>query len=152
PEGLRVTHERHPRGREVHPHHGRGRAGRVRGSGLVARARGRRAGSVTAGAREHDRSAALGCRPHTGWAALVVVAGGVARPEVVFRGRAELRDPSGRVRSAVYHAARALGPGAAAALVEAAERIAAEQAAAALERTLREAADRGAVVRSCAVV
>src|SRR5439155_15310966 len=35
---------------------------------------------------------------------------------------------------------------------EAAERIAAEQAVAALERTLREATDEGAVVRSCAVV
>jgi hypothetical protein len=81
-----------------------------------------------------------------------VVAGGVARPEVVVRDRAELGDPSGRVRSAAYHAARALEPAAAAALVEAAERIAAEQAAAAFERTLREARDEGAVVRSCAVV
>jgi hypothetical protein len=98
------------------------------------------------------RAAALGCRAHTGWAALVVVAGGVARPEVVIRGRAELHDPSGRVRSNAYHAARALEPAAAAALVEAAHRIAAEQAASALERTVREARDEGAVVRSCAVV
>jgi hypothetical protein len=82
----------------------------------------------------------------------VVVAGGVARPEVVIRGRAELHDPSGRVRKNAYHAARALKPAAAAALVEAADRIAAEQAAAALERTVREAMDEGAVVRSCAVV
>jgi hypothetical protein len=81
-----------------------------------------------------------------------VVAGGVARPEVVFRGRAELGDPAGRVRRNVYHAARALELAAAADLVEAAERIAAEQAAAALERTVRDAADEGAVVRSCAVV
>jgi hypothetical protein len=83
---------------------------------------------------------------------LVVVAGGVAQPEVVFRGRAELGDPSGRVKRSVYHAARALEPAAAATLVEAAERIAAEEAAAALERTLREARDEGAVVRSCGVV
>jgi hypothetical protein len=81
-----------------------------------------------------------------------VVAGGIARPEVVFRSRAELGDPAGRVRRNVYHAARALELAAAAALVEAAERIAAEQAAVALERTVREAADEGAVVRSCAVV
>jgi hypothetical protein len=104
------------------------------------------------GSRDSGRAAALGCRAHTGWAALVVVAGGVARPEVVFRGRAELGDPSGRVRRNVYHAARALEPAAAAALVEAAERIAAEQAAAALEQTLGAATDEGAVVRSCAVV
>jgi hypothetical protein len=76
----------------------------------------------------------------------------MARPEVVFRSRAELGDPAGRVRRNVYHAARALELAAAAALVEAAERIAAEQAAAALERTVRDAAHEGAVVRSCAVV
>ena len=98
------------------------------------------------------RAAALGCRAHTGWGALVVVAGGVARPEVLFRGRAELGDPDGRIRKNVYQAARGLEPAAAAPLVEAAERIAGEQAAAALDRTAREAADEGAVVRSCAVV
>jgi hypothetical protein len=97
------------------------------------------------------RAAALGCRAHTGWAALVVVTGG-AQPEVVLRARAELADPDGRVRRNAYHAARTLEPAAAAALVEAAGRIAAEQAAAALERTVREAADKGVLVRSCAVV
>ena len=81
-----------------------------------------------------------------------MVAGGAARPEIVFRGRAELGDPAGRVRRNVYHAARAPEPDAAAALVEAAERIATERAAAALERTVRDAADEGVVVRSCAVV
>jgi hypothetical protein len=107
---------------------------------------------VTAGSRDSERAAALGCRAHTGWAALVVVAGGVARAEIVFRGRAELGDPRGRVRRNVVHAARGLEPAAAAALVKAAERIAAERAAAALERTLRAATDEGAVVRACAVV
>jgi hypothetical protein len=81
-----------------------------------------------------------------------MVAGGVARPEVLFRGRAELADPSGRVRKNAYQAVRRLEPAEAAALVEAAARIAAERAAAALDRTVRDAADEGAVVRSCAVV
>jgi hypothetical protein len=81
-----------------------------------------------------------------------VVAGGVARPEVVFRGRAELSDSRGRVRRNVYQAARGLEPAAAAERVEAAERIAAEQAAAVLERTVRQARGEGAVVRVCAVV
>jgi hypothetical protein len=81
-----------------------------------------------------------------------VVAGGVARPEVLFRRRAELGDPAGRVRSNVYQSARALDAADAAALVEAAERIAAEQAAAALEQTVRDALNVGAVVRACAVV
>jgi hypothetical protein len=96
--------------------------------------------------------AALGCRAHTGWASLVVVSGGVSRPEVVLRTRADLSDPTGRVRKNVYQAARSLEPAAAAAQVEAAERIAAEQAATALEQTAREAREAGAVVRSCAVV
>jgi hypothetical protein len=107
---------------------------------------------MTAGSPNSGRAGALGCRAHTGWAALVVVAGGIARPEVVFRGRAELGDPAGRVRKNAYHVARTLEPAAAAALVEAAERVAAEQAAAAFERTLHEATDEGVVVRSCAVV
>ncbi len=106
---------------------------------------------MTAGSRDSGRAAALGCRAHTGWAALVVVAGGVAQPEVILRSRAELGDPSGRIRRAVYHSARGLEPAAAAALIEAAERIAAEQATAAFERMLREATDDGTIVRSCAV-
>jgi hypothetical protein len=99
---------------------------------------------VPAASRSSARAAALGCRAHTGWAVLVVVAGGIAQPEVVLRCRAELGDPSGRVRRNAYQAARTLERPAAAALVEAAERIAAEQAAAALERTLRQATDDGA--------
>src|SRR5262249_17498507 len=106
----------------------------------------------TPGSRHSGRAAALGCRAHTGWAALVVVAGGLARPEVVARGRAEVGGPSGRVGRRVSHAARALEPAAAAALVEAAERVAAEHAAAAIERTVGEARDEDAVLRSCAVV
>ncbi len=95
------------------------------------------------------RVAALGCRAHTGWAALVVVAGRFARPEILLRGRAELADPSGRVRKNVYQAARGLEPTAAASMVKAAERIAGAQAAVALEQTLQEV---DTVVRSCAVV
>jgi hypothetical protein len=107
---------------------------------------------ASTGSRENGRAAALGCRAHTGWAALVVVAGGVERPEVVFRGRAEFADPEGRVRKNAYQAGRSLEPAAAADLVEAAGRIAADQAAIALERTVRQAADEGAAVRACAVV
>ena len=100
------------------------------------------------------RSAAVGCRAHTGWAAVVVVAGDVTEPEVVLRLRVELADPEGRVRPNVYQRSRALGlePGAAADWVAAAGRIATEQAATALERTIRNARDEGAAVRSCAVV
>jgi hypothetical protein len=97
-------------------------------------------------------AAAIGCRAHTGWAALVVVAGGIARPKVVHRDHAELGDPSGRVKRNVYQAARGLELPAAATLVEAAERIAAERAADALGRKARNAGTVGAAVHSCAVV
>jgi hypothetical protein len=107
---------------------------------------------VTASSREGGRPAAIGCRAHTGWAALVVVAGGFAQPEVLLRGRAELDDPTGRVRKNVYQASRALEPAEAAAQVGAAERIGAERAAGALERTVRDAGHDGALVRACAVV
>jgi hypothetical protein len=80
-----------------------------------------------------QRPAAIGCRVHTGWAALVVVAGDADQPEILLRRRAELADPSGRVRKNVYQASRGLDPAEAAPRVEAAERIAAEQATAALE-------------------
>jgi hypothetical protein len=94
-------------------------------------------------------AAALGCRAHTGWAALVVVTGGANGGEVVSRRRAELADPTGRIRRNAYQAARGLEPAEAAKRIEAAERIAAEQATAALERTVQ---DTDAAVRSCAVV
>jgi hypothetical protein len=81
-----------------------------------------------------------------------VVAGGVASPKVVFRGRAELGDPTRRVSRNVYQAARGLELSTAADLVEAAQHIAAERAAVALERTVRDASGEGALVRSCAVV
>jgi len=103
------------------------------------------------GPQEQPRPAAVGCRAHTGWAALVVVAGGVEPPNVIFRGRADLADPTGRVRRNVYQSSRSLEPAQAAVLVEAAERIAAGQASAALERTVRAVKD-AAAVRSCAVV
>lgn len=93
------------------------------------------------------RVAAIGCRAHTGWAALVVVAPGPHAPEVLLRRRAELADPTGRVRRNAYQAARGLDPTDAAARVEAAELVAAEQATVSFEHIMRDF-DVGA----CAVV
>ena len=107
---------------------------------------------VTHGSRDSGRAAAIGCRAHTGWAALVVVGGDVKRPAVLVRGRVELRDPDGRVRPNVYQAARGLDLAAAAARIQVTERIAVEQAGAAIGRTLRAAAEAGALVCLCAVV
>lgn len=107
---------------------------------------------MTAASGDGEVRAAVGCRAHTGWAALVVAGGEVERSAVVLRTRVELSDPERRVRRNVFHAARGLEPAVAAEVVEASRRIAAEQAAAALERTVCQAADAGAVVRACAVV
>ena len=71
----------------------------------------------------------------------------VAGDEVVLRDRAELADPTRRVRRNVYQRARGLDSAEAADLVAAAERIAAEQAAAALKRITAEQD-----VHTCAVV
>jgi hypothetical protein len=98
------------------------------------------------------RDAAIGCRAHTGWAALVIVAGDPARPDVVARRRIELADPWGTLPRAVYQRSRALESAEAARRVAAAERIAARCAAADFESLLREANDASAIVQSCAVV
>jgi hypothetical protein len=76
----------------------------------------------------------------------------VTGDEVVLRRRAELADPAGRVKKNAYQAARSLEAAAAAELVAAAEQVAAERATAEIARTIREAKDEGADVRSCAVV
>ena len=54
------------------------------------------------------RLAAVGCRAHTGWAALVVIAGDAAHLDVVARHRIELADPAGGVPRAVYQRSRGL--------------------------------------------
>ena len=98
------------------------------------------------------RAAAVGCRAHTGWAAIVVVAGTFERPEILLRRRVELVDPDGRVRRNVYQAARGLESSEAAVRVDTGQRIAAEQASAALGQVVCEAKDEGGFVRSCGVV
>ena len=98
------------------------------------------------------REAAIGCRAHTGWAALVVVAADASRLDVVARHRIELSDPTGRVPRAVYQRSRGLRPAEVAARVAAAERIASERAAAALENGVHQASAAGVLVQSCAVV
>ena len=97
-------------------------------------------------------AAAIGCRAHTGWAALVVIAGHRTQLDVVVRRRIELADPTGVVPRAVYQRSREMKPADAAARVAVAERIATEGAAAELASAVREAEDAGRRVRCCAVV
>jgi hypothetical protein len=49
--------------------------------------------------------AALGCRSHSGWAAVVVVAGPADSPQVIDRRRIEICDPSFRGSKQPYHTA-----------------------------------------------
>jgi hypothetical protein len=60
--------------------------------------------------------AALGFRHHTGWAAMVLIAGPADSPTLLDRRRVELCDPGLPVQ--VYHAADGLDPAAAGELVE----------------------------------
>ena len=54
------------------------------------------------------KPAALGFRAHSGWAALVVVAGDPRAPEVVLRERIEMADPELPGSKQPYHAAEEL--------------------------------------------
>lgn len=49
------------------------------------------------------RSAALGCRAHSGWAAIVALGGSVRSPEVLRRTRIEIADPAIRGSKQPYH-------------------------------------------------
>ncbi len=54
------------------------------------------------------RRAALGCRTHSGWAAVVGIAGAPGRPEVIDRRRIENADPAIRGSKQPFHAAEPL--------------------------------------------
>ncbi len=54
--------------------------------------------------------AALGCRSHSGWAAIVALAGPLDSPEVVDRRRIEICDPRLRGSKQPYHAAEPMNP------------------------------------------
>ncbi|HSF14197.1 MAG TPA: hypothetical protein VLK65_01440 [Vicinamibacteria bacterium] len=63
-------------------------------------------------------TAALGFAPHSGWAAVVAVAGDAGHPTVVYRGRIEMADSTRRDSRQPYHAVESLP------LVEAERRLA----------------------------
>lgn len=54
------------------------------------------------------RKAAIGCRAHSGWAALVALTGPVKSPEVIARRRIEIADPAIRGSKQPFHAAEPL--------------------------------------------
>lgn len=54
------------------------------------------------------KAAAIGCRAHSGWAALVIVAGGVDAPKILDRRRIVIADPKLPGSKQPYHAAEKL--------------------------------------------
>lgn len=64
-----------------------------------------------------SQPAALGLRAHSGWAALVIVAGSASSPEVIGRRRIETADPAVRGSKQPFHAAEPLPFPEAAALI-----------------------------------
>jgi hypothetical protein len=54
------------------------------------------------------RLATIGCRTHSGWAAVVVIAGTSQAPEVIFRRRIEICDSAIRGSKQPYHSAEPL--------------------------------------------
>jgi hypothetical protein len=54
------------------------------------------------------RLATIGCRAHSGWAAIVVIAGTSEAPEVIFRRRIEICDAAIRGSKQPYHSAEPL--------------------------------------------
>src|SRR6059058_1815678 len=52
-----------------------------------------------------DSTATLGLRAHSGWAAVVAVAGPISAPRVLARQRLEFSDPKLRYSKQPYHAA-----------------------------------------------
>ena len=91
--------------------------------------------------------AALGFRAHTGWAAVVAVAGPARDPDVILSRRIELADPPLPESAQVYHAAAELPPAAAEKLVRETTERACSRATAALRAIVAElgAAGRRAV-------
>jgi hypothetical protein len=87
---------------------------------------------MATGSRAAGSQAALGFRAHSGWAALVAVAGPAAEPAAVLRRRVEL---SVRTPRQPFHAAEALAFAAAADLV----RRATDEASALAERAVKDA-------------
>jgi len=68
-----------------------------------------RASATTVPSVVNVSSAALGFRAHSGWAALVAVAGPVESPTVIDRRRIELADPKIARPAQPYHWAREMG-------------------------------------------
>ena len=96
--------------------------------------------------------AALGFRAHSGWAALVAVAGTIETPRVLRRCRIVIADPTVEGSKQPYHAAAELPFPQAEALVRHAIESSRALAVEAISATLRELRSQGHEVAGCGVL
>lgn len=96
--------------------------------------------------------AALGFRAHSGWAAMVVVAGSLSDPIVLHRGRIELVDSAAPRSWQPYHAAAEMELSRAEAFLDRCANVANSMAAASLRSTLAELRDEGYEIAGCGLL
>jgi hypothetical protein len=95
---------------------------------------------------------AIGLRAHSGWAALVAVAGSAVGIEIVARRRIELAAPDLPGSRQPYHEAEGLPPEKARALLDRLETSAESLARKAFDEVLRELAGKGRTLRACGLL
>jgi hypothetical protein len=93
--------------------------------------------------------AAIGCRSHSGWAALVAIAGLPNSPLVIDRRRIETCDPANRGSKQPYHAAESLELRDAAALLKRCSQSTAQLSLRALRAAIEDLRGIGYRVESC---
>lgn len=105
------------------------------------------------------KSAAFGVRAHSGWAALVAVAGSVRAPEILDRRRVSLVDPAEPAPKVVghgpdqpYHIAKELKPEEAEAYLARSAKTASNLAHSALEEVAAALRERGFRITGCGIV
>ena len=96
--------------------------------------------------------AALGFKLHTGWAALVAVAGDPEKIQVLLRQRIELLPPDSSIPRFVYHAASEMPLAEATELVKRGTKAAQEAARLAVKDAMEELSSRGVRVDVCGVL
>jgi hypothetical protein len=105
------------------------------------------------------KSAAFGVRAHSGWAALVAVAGSIQAPEILDRRRISLVDPSapspkvpGHGPEQPFHIAKELNPEEAAAYLARSAKIASRLAHSALAEVAAALLERGFRINGCGIL
>lgn len=98
------------------------------------------------------KTAAIGCRAHSGWAALVIVAGAVDAPTILARRRIVIADPKIAGAKQPYHAAAGLPFPRAEQLIKRCTERSRAMARQELQAAIEHARAAGYEVRGCGVV